>query len=169
MLKIGFSVASITPEPGLRMSGMLNPPKAEGARWPLCARTVVFDDGVQKAAVVSVDILVLMPSTVAEFRQAVASATGLAPQDVMISCTHTHRAPYTAALMDEDPDFAFIDFMRQQIVLGVTAALANRRPARLKAGAVDAPGWTFNPIGRAGGHPGPGMDRYFRAPRGPGG
>ena len=30
MLKIGFSEVSITPEPGLRMSGMLNPPSILG-------------------------------------------------------------------------------------------------------------------------------------------
>lgn len=170
MLKVGFSEVSITPEPGLRMSGMLNPPKAEGARWPLYARTVVFDDGVQKAAVVSLDILVLMPETVAEFRQAVSIGTGLSPRNVMISCTHTHRAPYTAALMDEDPDMAYIDFIRQQLVQGMSAALANRRPARLKAGAVDAPGWTFNrrqvyhtPLGEQVGTQGPEwIDTFLR-------
>jgi hypothetical protein len=64
--------------------------------------------------------------------------------DVMVVCTHTHRAPYTAALMDEDPDFIYLDFVRAQLVQGMTEALAGRCPARLKAGAVDSPGWTFN-------------------------
>jgi neutral ceramidase len=144
VLKVGFSEISITPAPGLRMAGMLNPPKAEGAYFPLYARTVVFDDGVQQAAVVSLDLLVLLPSTVAEFRQAVTAGTRLAPTDVMITCTHTHRAPYTAALMDEDPDFAYLDFVCAQMVKGMAEAQAALRPARLKAGAVEAPGWTFN-------------------------
>ena len=59
MLKIGFSEVNITPPPGLRMAGMLNPPKAEGAHFPLYARTVVFDDGVQPAAVISLDLGVI--------------------------------------------------------------------------------------------------------------
>ena len=33
MLKIGISEVDITPAPGLRMAGMLNPPKAEGVHF----------------------------------------------------------------------------------------------------------------------------------------
>ena len=38
MLKIGISEVDITPAPGLRMAGMVNPPKAEGVHFPLKAR-----------------------------------------------------------------------------------------------------------------------------------
>ena len=72
------------------------------------------------------------------------AGTELQPTDVMIACTHTHRAPYTTALMDEDTNFAYLDFLREQLVGGMSRALAARRPARLKVGHVDAPGWTFN-------------------------
>ena len=70
MLKIGFSEVNITPEPGLRMAGMLRPPKAEGAHFPLMGRTVVFDDGAHQAAIVSLDLLLLGPPTVAELAEA---------------------------------------------------------------------------------------------------
>jgi len=144
MIKVGFSEVNITPEPGLRMSGMLRPPEAQGVQWPLFGRIMVFDDGDHLAAIVTLDILFLLPVTVAELRQAMTAGAELAPTDVMIACTHTHRAPYTAALMDEETNFAYIDFLRERLVEGMARALAARQPARLKVGHVDAPGWTFN-------------------------
>ena len=144
MLKVGISEVNITPEPGLRMAGMLRPPKAEGVHFPLMGRTVVVDDGVCRAAIVSLDLLLLGPPTVAELRQAVTAGIGLAPASVMITCNHTHRAPYTAALMDEDAHFGYLDFLRERLVRGMAEAWAAREPATLKAGQVQAPGWTFN-------------------------
>jgi len=123
---------------------MLNPPKAEGVHFPLMGRTVVFDDGVQCAAIISLDLLLLLAPTVAALRQATAAGTRLSPSDILITCNHTHRAPYTAALMNDDPDFAYLDLLRERLVRGVASAWAAREPAELKAGAVQAPGWTFN-------------------------
>ena len=102
MIRAGFSAVDITPETGLRMEGMLSPPEGTGVQYPLRGRAAVFDDGIDRAAIVSLDLLFLMPVVVAEFRQAVTAGTGLRPENVMIACTHTHRAPYVTALMDDD-------------------------------------------------------------------
>lgn len=144
MLKIGLSEIDITPAPGLRMAGMLNPPQAQGVQWPLNARLFLFEDGTHQAAILALDILLLAPALVPELRQAVTAGTGLDPSEVMIACTHTHRAPYTAALMDEEIDFTYVDFMRQRIAGCMAEALAARQPAGLKVGRIQAPGWTFN-------------------------
>ena len=144
MLRAGFSVVDITPAPGLRMEGMPNPPAGEGIRWPLCGRTAVFDDGIRQAAIVSLDLLFLMPSVVAEMRQAITAGTPLAPEHVMIACTHTHRAPYVTAFMDDDTVFSYLDFVRARLVEGMARAISIRRPVRLRAAGVDVPGWTFN-------------------------
>ena len=144
MLRVGLAEVDITPAPGLPMAGMVHPPRAEGVQWPLMGRVIVFDDGIHRAAIVTLDLLCLLPSTVAELRQALTAGTGVAPTDCMITCNHTHRAPYTAALMDEDPDFAYLDFVRERIAAAFGAAWAARALARLKAGAAQAPGWTFN-------------------------
>ncbi len=144
MLKIGLSETDITPAAGLRMAGMLNPPQAQGVHWPLYARVIVFDDGVQRAAIVALDNLLLAPALVPELRQAITAGTGLDPTEVMIACTHTHRAPYTAALMDEDIDFGYVDFLRQQLVGCMANTVSNCQPAGLRFGHIQAPGWTFN-------------------------
>ena len=144
MLRVGFSEVNITPPPGLRMSGMLQPPRAEGVEWPLHARTVVFNDGIDQTAIVSLDLLFLSAPTVAEFREAITAGTGLDPAGVMMACSHTHRGPFTTSLMDEDANFEYLDRLRAQLVEGMARALATSRPARLKVGHIKAPGWTFN-------------------------
>ncbi len=144
MFRVGFSCVDITPAPGLKMAGMPSPPEGQGVRWPLTGRALVLDDGVHQAAIVALDLLFLSPCTVAEFRQAVTAGTDLSPTDVMIACTHTHRAPYVTALMDDDAIFDYLDFVRERLVHGMAQAWRARRPARLRVGAAEAPGWTFN-------------------------
>lgn len=144
MLKVGLSEIDITPAPGLRRAGMPNPQKGEGVAWPLMGRIFVFDDGAHTAAIVSLDLLMLLPQTVAEFRQAMAPGTGVSPGDIFISCTHTHWAPHTVSIMDEDASYDYLDFVRSRLVEGMGRAWANRQPAVLKAGKIEAPGWAFN-------------------------
>jgi hypothetical protein len=69
MLKLAISEVNITPEPGLLMSGMIDPHKGEHGRWPLRGRVLMADDGQVRAAVVSLDLLFLNYSTVLEMRR----------------------------------------------------------------------------------------------------
>jgi len=86
----------------------------------------------------------LVPSTVAEIRAAATIGTELTPTDVMITCSHTHRAPFVTPGMDYDADFEYLDWLRDRLVIGLRDAWAARQPARLRVGRADAPGWTFN-------------------------
>ena len=144
MLNIGISEINITPILGLRVAGMLNPHKAEGVKWPLFARTFVFDDGISRAAIVVMDSLLIATPLIGELRQAMSTGTSLVPTDIMITCTHTHRAPFLAALMDEDIDFGYLDFIKPRLVDGMSRAWDDRQPAQVKVGRIEAPGWTFN-------------------------
>ncbi|NPV06842.1 MAG: hypothetical protein HPY83_02625 [Anaerolineae bacterium] len=144
MLKVGFGEADITPALGLPLAGMLDPPRAQGVRWPLYGRVALFEAGGQRAALVSLDLVALVYPTVLELRQALAGPGGLAPEDIMISCQHTHRAPYTVPVMDEPMDFAYIDILRDRLVEAMRAAAGSLGPARLRVGHIQAPGWTWN-------------------------
>jgi hypothetical protein len=116
MIRVGFSEVNITPALGTRMSGMLNPPPAQGVEWPLYARTVVFDDGIGRLAIVSLDLLYLQAHTVAEYRVALAAANEIEAAAILIACSHTHRGPYTAFGMDEEANFAYLDTLRVWLV-----------------------------------------------------
>ena len=144
MLRAGFAEVDITPELGLPMAGMIGAPLATGVKWPLFGRVAVFNDGRQQVAVVSLDLVSLMPSTVKRLRLAMAANGDLAPTNVMIACSHTHRGPHTSHLMEVDADFAYLDLLQDRIVASARAALASLRPVRLRVGNAHAPGWTFN-------------------------
>jgi hypothetical protein len=144
MMKAGISEVSITPEQSLRVAGMLNPPRAQGTQWPLYARSFVFAGEQATLAIVVLDNLMLAPALIPGFRAAITQGCGLAPEHIMITCTHTHRAPFAAALMDEEIDFEYVDWMQAQAALGVRRALDSLQPSRLKVAHIPAPGWTFN-------------------------
>lgn len=144
-MNVGIRRVDITPAFGLKMAGMLDPPRAQGVRWPLRGTVVLLDDGERRAAIVALDLLFLAPSTVAEFRAALAAGDPrLAPAAVMICCSHTHRAPYTAAAMDEEPDFGYLDLVRGRLAAAMAEARRALAPARLSVGRALAPGVAFN-------------------------
>jgi neutral ceramidase len=144
MIKAGIAEANITPDQALRVAGMLNPPVVKEAKWPLYARAFAFANGAQQIALVVLDNLMLAPQLIPEFRAGLTQGTTLAPENVMITCTHTHRAPYAAAIMDEEIDFGYVDWMRDQAAGALRKALAMLQPVELRVGHIQAPGWTFN-------------------------
>ena len=144
MLRVGFGETDITPEAGRPMAGMIDPPRGERGRWPLYARAALFEGGGERAAVISLDNLFLNYGTVLEFRQVLAPLGDLCPGNILIACTHTHRAPYAAPLMDEPADWEYVDFMLAGTKRALAQAARSLRPARLRVGHVEAPGWTFN-------------------------
>jgi neutral ceramidase len=143
-MRVGLSEVNITPAPGLPRAGMPDPQSGQGTDWPLMGRVFVFDDGARRAAVVTLDLLFLQAVTVAELRAALLPGTGLAAENVLIACSHTHWGPHTAALMDEDADFAYLDFVRARLVEAAAQAVRSLQPARLKAARIQAGGWAFN-------------------------
>jgi hypothetical protein len=62
----------------------------------------------------------------------------------MITCTHTHRAPFAAALMDEEINFDYVEWMRKRAAKALRQAESSLQPVFLKVGHLDVPGWTFN-------------------------
>lgn len=144
MLQVAIAQVNITPAPGLLMAGMIDPPRGQPGRWPLFGRVLMLDDGRERAAIVSLDLLFLHYSTVLEMRRALAAPGGLRPENIMIACTHTHRAPYTTPVMDEPADWGYLDLLQERLQEAMAAAARSLQPARLKVGHIQAPGWTFN-------------------------
>jgi len=169
-LRAGFAEVDITPAPGLRLGGMPDAPVATGVRWPLRGRVALFDDGSRRIAVLALDLIVLEQPTVAEWRAALAAAGGLEPADVLLSCTHTHRGPHSATLIDFDRDDDYLDWALVRLTAATEQAAGALRPAELRVGSAQAPGWAFNrrPMYRGGevGTAGPEWVEEFERPEG---
>ena len=146
MLRVGLAEVDITPEPGLHMSGMGEAPKAEGVNWPLLARILLFDDGVARAAIVSLDLLWLTYPTVLEYRRALAPVLGLDLGSIMLACSHTHRGPFTSALFaDFEADFDYLDLLRNRLLNAARDAASGLAPGEAEGGARPGPGLDLEP------------------------
>jgi neutral ceramidase len=154
MLRVGFGKADITPELGLPMVGMPGSPVGTGVRWPLTSRVFLADDGESRVAIVALDLIALAAEDVARLRERLAEAGGLPPNRIMVACSHTHRAPYTAPLgivgdeavpgADVETVGAFLDMVFSRTARAMTEAAAMLQPATLDIGRATVPGWAFN-------------------------
>ena len=93
MLKTGFSRLDITPPMGITLAGYPAIRYADGILDPLLATAVAFDDGENKAVVISLDHLGLTDIFMKKVRPMVAEAIGSDIEAVFIACTHTHLGP----------------------------------------------------------------------------
>jgi hypothetical protein len=97
----------------------------------LHARCLVLDDGTTKLVIVVCDNCALSRNVVDAAKQTASRSTGIPPENMLISATHTHSAPTAAALFQSDPDPEYLTFLREQIAKGIEKAVANLEPCRV--------------------------------------
>ncbi len=169
-LRAAFTQVDVTPQPGLRLAGMPDAPRAVGTHRRLHARVAMFDDGEHRAAIVTLDAVGLEASTVGRMRVALGAAGGIDPGTILISCSHTHRAPHTAPEIDVDRDDDYLDFVQERLVAATVQAVSLLRPVELRIARTHVPGWGFNrrPMYRGGevGTHGPEWVEDFTGPEG---
>jgi neutral ceramidase len=151
---VGCGRADITPELGLPMVGMPGSPCGEGVQWPLRSRVLLIDDGERRVAVVCLDLIALVSQHVAELRQRLAALGEFDPENILVACSHTHRAPFTETGWGgaEETTRSYLDLVFARTSEAMVDAVARLQPATLSVGKVLAPGWAFNrrPIYAAG-------------------
>ncbi|MHA1506405.1 MAG: neutral/alkaline non-lysosomal ceramidase N-terminal domain-containing protein [Candidatus Asgardarchaeia archaeon] len=94
-LKVGVSKVNITPPVGTPLSGYfgrMDKPSI-GIHDELYAKCLVFDDGSEKVAIISADLLALDGDFVNSTRSEVEKLTGIPGENVMMAATHTHSGP----------------------------------------------------------------------------
>jgi neutral ceramidase len=146
-LRAGAATSNITPPLGLRIVGGFAPYPADDVHDELHARCLVLDDGRTRLALVVCDLLGLHRTVSLEARRLIREETGISPENVMISGTHTHSA--ASALGEsrfsfEQPLDDYQRFVARRIADGVRRALAALRPAQLGFGTVDIPEHVHN-------------------------
>jgi hypothetical protein len=96
-LRVGAAAVDITPPKGIAMAGYYATRLAEGTHDPLHAKAIVFEQDGEKVALVALDLVTIARSSVEEARQIIARSTGVRPDAVMISATHSHTGPLLSA------------------------------------------------------------------------
>jgi hypothetical protein len=146
-LQAGAATSNITPELGTLVVGGFAPYPAQHVHDELHARCLVLDDGNTRIALVVCDLLGLHRSVSVEARRLIHEATGISPENVMISATHTHSAG-TALGLNRYANEQILDdyqgFVARRIADGVRRAANLLRPAEIGFGTVDAPEHVHN-------------------------
>ena len=114
------------------------PRVSTGIHDPLWATALYLEDGGHAVLSLAVDILFIHHCTARFCRDAIARRTGLAPERILISATHTHSGPVTAAMLSwrEDPtvsapDPGYMAEFQHGIIEAGCAAVASAQPAEL--------------------------------------
>jgi len=98
---------------------------------PLHARCLVLDDGATQIAITVVDSC-MIPRALFDKAKALAhAATGIAPERMLMSATHTHSAPSVCAILGSGQDDDYAKFLAAQIAKGIAAAQQRLAPARV--------------------------------------
>ncbi len=139
MLHAGLAEIDVTPPLGVALSGHWRIRYADQVRDPLFAHAMVLDDGAAPICLITVDVLSLQRGTVLRCREAIAQATGLSPERIGISATHTHYGPLVARIWTRDlrPDPDYLTQLEAGIARAGIEAWEKREPAQI------AIGWAF--------------------------
>lgn len=148
----GTAWEEITPDRPLPLLGQMHVRLGQYTHDPLTVNAVVFADGEQRVALLSIDVCLLPDGLVRSLQQAVAAATGLAPNTVILTATHTHVAPCTTSMLAGEADPGFLQHLEQAIVKAVQRALADLEPVALYAGRgyLEQMGWNRRGMRRDG-------------------
>jgi neutral ceramidase len=144
-LKAGAAVSNITLPLGATLGGTI----ARGGAVlhvhdELHARCLVLDDGKVRLALVVCDLRMVGREVVDEAKGLIQEATGLPPDQVMISATHTHAAPAVIGIHTGEIDRAYARFLARRIADAVKRAINNLAPAKVGWGFVSIPEHVFN-------------------------
>ncbi|MES2572024.1 MAG: hypothetical protein V4710_18460 [Verrucomicrobiota bacterium] len=91
--RAGAASVVITPPAGTPVAGYYHLRTADGVLDDLYAKALVIEQDGARAAFVTLDLITTTRPVIVEARRLIAEQTGIAPESVMISATHSHTGP----------------------------------------------------------------------------
>ncbi len=144
----------ITPALGADLAGHFSPRRADTIERELFVRALALSDrtGGGQIVLVSCDLVMLPAEIIAAAASRIADQTGLGPDHLLVSATHSHSTPSTMPELGvNDVDPTFLDRVTAAIVQAVVIALTTVVPARVGWGQAPVTGVCFNRRSRTSG------------------
>jgi neutral ceramidase len=143
--RAGAYAQDVTPKKyPISVNGGMTDRQAKGAHDPLHARCLVLDDGRTRIAIVVVDSCMIPRDVCDHAKRLTQKATGIAPERILISATHTHSAPTLSGVFQSEPDEDYRQYLAEKIAQGVARAVKNLAPAKIGWGVGQDPTQVFN-------------------------
>jgi hypothetical protein len=147
VFRAGAATSNITPPLGTLVVGGFEPFPAEHVHDELHVRCLALDDGRTQLALAICDNVGVAREVFDAAREMIVAETGLPPQHVLMSATHTHSGPPARGpcKVIREPELTdYQAFVVRRIADGVRRALHNREPARIAWGRAAEPSQVFN-------------------------
>jgi neutral ceramidase len=142
---VGYSKINLTPDHKTATAGYGN---RRGKLFTsvhdsIYIRTIVIDNGANRAAIVSADLLII-PPRVTEHLESKLQTVGFSLNNTFLGATHTHNsignwADGATQFLYGDYDDSIVDFIADRIVESIRTASANVLPSKLRTRWVAAP------------------------------
>jgi neutral ceramidase len=130
--RIGVASRVINNELGRWVQGAGVPIKAKKIRDDLEANALFLMNDQTKILMVSCDLVGLEPEFNAQLRNAMGSAAGIAPRDILISCTHTHGGPSLVRTNYLMPlDTVYMQKLSKELVALAVEAVRSATPGKI--------------------------------------
>lgn len=132
---IGLGEADITPPFPCKMAGfgLARTETHTGVHDPLAVRCALFDNGTERLALASVELIGLKGEVIRKIREALPAELGLGGGRLIMTCTHTHGGP----VVEGD----YVPFLVRKICEAVVASHADLRPGRIGGGLASHDEW----------------------------
>ena len=147
MLSAGVARTCLTPFAGVELTGW---GYYIERRWQtvaddLRATALVVDDGSRQTVLVTLDLMVIDATFTERTRQRIATATGINPEAILLTSSHSHNAPAAGGLLGVgECDPFYEDWASRQAATAAILAWQNRQPARLSSARGELSGHSFN-------------------------
>lgn len=141
-LKAGVASIDVSPKKPQYLAGFGNNRKSTGIHDPIYVRAVVFEQGGERFALVSIDAIGIQRHHIPQYLDKIKTVP---PERVIIACTHTHSAPDTMGLwgkvyaISDGRDLEWIEFVASKVGEVVERAAKSAEPVELAFGRALAP------------------------------
>jgi len=145
VFRAGAATSNITPPIGADPEVRTSRPPATHVHDELHARCLVLDDGQAKLALIVCDLRHISAEVAADAKRLVERLTGIPPECVLISATHTHTSG--GARLEEregEPYYDYRAFLTRRIAEAALRAHNLLEPAQIGWGVVEEPTQVFN-------------------------
>ena len=144
-LKAGTAVVDITPtEFPLMPRGQFFPTALEKVNDPLNVRCIVLQSGETRIAMAVVDSCMVHREQLDPAKKAAADACGIPVENMLVSSTHTHSAPFANAQRATPQELAYQKKLIAGISEAIVTAAKNVQPAKVGYSGHDLPDEVFN-------------------------
>ena len=138
-LQAGSAQVDITPKDSQFLYGYPHVERfSTGIHDKLWASSLYLSDGKTEVIFIANDIIWVSKDVAANARKAISDKTGIKPENIMITATHTHSGPHTVDYVSNqaDPvvpkaDQNYVDLMKNGIIQAGIEAYQNAQPAKL--------------------------------------